>query len=266
MTIPSNLPQRGSIQGWWGFEDDFTDGSGNGNTLSEVSGTIAFNASGKIDKAADFEYSETEYLNIADASQTGLDIESDLTVAGWFKWEDIGTIRAHLIGKWHTTNDKRSWALWKHETNHRAWVRLSANGTAETSVYSANDVFANGTWVHVGFTYKESTDVVQVYVNGATSGDAGSHDGGLFDASTQGFTIGGNGEADRYMDGLIDEVIVWNTTLTATEMLQVKNITAYRYVEGGFSGVNSSFWNFIEAWEKHDKLWKPRGILVPEGI
>ncbi len=37
-------------------------------------------------------------------------------------------------------------------------------------------------------------------------------------------------------------------------------------VAGGFSGPSSALWNFMEAWEKHDKLWKPKGIIIPEGI
>jgi len=33
-----------------------------------------------------------------------------------------------------------------------------------------------------------------------------------------------------------------------------------KVAKGGWSGVNSSLWNFING------IWKPRGILIPEGI
>ena len=39
------------------------------------------------------------------------------------------------------------------------------------------------------------------------------------------FIIGAREGPVNCIDGLIDEVIVWNTCLTAAEMLQVKNIS-----------------------------------------
>ena len=41
-------------------------------------------------------------------------------------------------------------------------------------------------------------------------------------------------DTTNYFDGLIDEVIVWNKCLTAAEVLEVKNITAYSFANASF--------------------------------
>ena len=107
---------------------------------------------------------------------------------------------------------------------------LSPNGTSLIQSYS-NDALSVGNWYHVAATLNQATDKIQVYIAGLANGATVNYTTDIYD-NLKKFIIGANddsGGITDFFDGLIDEVIVWNTCLTAAEVLQVKNITAYSY-------------------------------------
>lgn len=84
--------------------------------------------------------------------------------------------------------------------------------------------------------------------------------------ASQELRIGFSVEASLYYEGWLDEIRI---SIGIARWIANFNPPANPYgfkASGGFSGPSSALWNFMEAWEKHDKIWKPKGILVPEGI
>jgi hypothetical protein len=230
--IYNNLPKLANIQGFWRFEagGNATDESDNGYTLTETSGTID-NVAGKIGNAADFEAGDTEYFTIAHASCANLRITGEITICAWVKLEsstsDIG-----VLGKYNYTGNLKGYAVYITSDNIVRFV-LSTNGTDVIGAPST-DAIADTTWVHVGATLNQVTDKMQVYINGLANGVAVDYTSNIADMNTP-FNIGVYlGSTTAYFDGLIDEVIVWNTCLTPAEIAQVASITSPGlYTSGG---------------------------------
>ena len=228
MGLPDNLPQKANIQGFWKLDEESgirADNSGNDNTLQD-NNTVLY-GTGEIGNAADFEKDIPEWLSITDALQTGLDITGDITILCWINPETIGGagVYHHICAKWTTTggNEGYSFAI-----DPDAHIRLTTNNGVANRGLSSTGTVSTGSLQHVGVTLDVSETLMTMYIAGSESGtDASAH--AAIQDNTSWFGIGGYGDAQLYFDGLIDELIIWNTCLTAEEVLQVKNITAYRY-------------------------------------
>lgn len=59
------------------------------NTLTNVNSVVY--ATAKLNKGADLERSSSQYLSIADGSQSGLDITGNISVSAWIKIESLPT-------------------------------------------------------------------------------------------------------------------------------------------------------------------------------
>lgn len=227
MAIPNNLPQRGYIQGLWQFEDNFNDSSANGNNLTETSGTIPFVA-GKIGKAADFEAGDTEYLEITDAAQTGLDITGDFTISAWIKPESISAFMS-VASKYNTATGKRCYRM-SISSSGKLECYVSNDGTTYAQL-STNNTLSPGNWYHVVVVVNLSLGKIRGYINNSLDDAYADYSSAINDTDTS-FCIGAlysSGSPALYFDGLIDEVIVWNKALTADEIAQVYVVTAYNY-------------------------------------
>ena len=263
----SALPKRSYIQGFWRMEETSGtryDLSDNHNNLTD-NNTVGYGA-GKIGNAADFERNNSEYLSISDASQTGLDITGEISAFAWIKLETkasvLGSPPPAILGKYNTVTNGRSYAIYIGHTDDKIGVNLSPNGSDFTTMYSSS-ILTTATWYHVGFTLNQTTDKIQIYLNGSADGSSVAYTGNIYNSATA-FTIGTyyyNSSPSRFIDGLIDEAIIWNTCLTADEIADVYAITS-EDMYGKKLGI-LAWWFCKDSWEKHDKIWKPK-ILKPE--
>ena len=237
MAIPLNLPQRNYITGLWRFENNFNDCVGI-NHLTETSGTIDF-VTGKIGKAGDFELADTEYLEIADATQVGLDPAGSFSICAWINPESANINRV-VVGKDNV--GARQYTLIIDAAN-KIFAQVFNAAQAYTEA-TATTTLGTATWYHIAVTYQyigAGTSKINLYLNGASDcAEVTNAVGPCVNTATD-FRIGMRqySGAENWFDGLIDEVIFWNTNLTAAEVLQVKNITAYRY--GGGLGIGNPY-------------------------
>jgi len=178
--------------------------------------TVARNASGKIGGAADFIAANTEVLNRT--SESGIQF-GDIDYSGvvWFRITDV-TANRGLLGKSNSTAAQREMALYFNTTSDRLALRhyTDAAGANTLVQTAANSVLVN-TWHMAKFRHDASADTIEIgiddndMVSGATGGggNTGASDlflGAIYDES-----------AVRYMQGMIDEVLITKDFLTNTE-------------------------------------------------
>ena len=270
--IPTNLPQRANIQGLWHLDENAVGGipafdySGNGNHLSDVNTTTA-NSSGKIGYCRDFEESNSEYLYITDGNQTGLNITGEITLACWIKFETLPSTAGGamtFIGKYNTTGDNRSYYILQDDDDNKVKFRLSSDGTLGNSTLASSNtaLSSTGTWYHVAATLNQTTDKMQTYINGSADGSEVSYTSNIAD-KTASFRLGAY-DNGVYMDGLIDEVIVWNTALTDSEVSTVYDITEYKYGGVVNAGIGSPWIFMRETLDKGKKYFKKKGLYLPD--
>ena len=159
----------------------------------------------------ELESSSSQYASITDAAQTGLDITGDLSLECWVKLESISVTPIGLISKMGSPGNY-SFRVDMNKSN--IYTLISDNGSSFGTVnmpYAAS----TGVWFHIAYTYKASTGAVNLYINGSSEGSGTNSKTSIFNGNGD-FVVGAS--SNRYFDGLIDEVRVWNTERTATEI------------------------------------------------
>lgn len=180
-------------------------------------------ATGKINNARDFESGSSEYFT-GSTSAFSFDDE-DFSVSFWINFETIAN--TFLVGQWDGINNK--------------WLIYFPGDTVK---FLTDDVFFNtgwtpaatGTWYHVVLVHDFTNTECLWYVNGSEVGSSAQR--GVNPGTTTPFAVGGNAAGSvGYLDGLIDELGIWNRVLTPTEVSDLYNSGAgLSYEEFGGGG------------------------------
>ena len=207
-----------NIQGKWKLAGGvWTDTSGNGNDLSASasSPTQATGHGGGADLAASFASASSQYLNITDAAQTGLDITGSITVAGWFKPTRNGVFE--VLWSKSPSPGQYSYGAYKNSLNQIVF-QLSGDGTTLTSATSSTTVLKDMMY-HVVCVY-DGTDM-RIYLNGTLAITPLSYAGGIFNGNGD-LVVGANSLANNYFwNGVIDDVAIWSRALSPGEITQL---------------------------------------------
>jgi len=212
-------------------------------------------STGKIGNSADFESGDSDYLSIADASQTGLDVElGNFTISLWFKAESLpGSGGVRLAAKRGT--DKG----WYYDIDYvsAGTYRFNLAKAGVADMQSSNVSLSTGTWYHVVAAYDNTTKDITYYLDGSTVSTALSASSFLDNVNAP-FQIGaGNSNAgtpERYFDGLIDEFGIWNTALTSGNVTTLYNSgNGIPYLDATtVSGNTALATNLVSYWEMEE--------------
>ena len=182
---------------------------------------------------------------VAVTGATGIPIgNSNYTIEAWIKPSVIAN------------NGIVGWGTYGNANQVNA-LRLDPTGKIVNywwgSDLSVAYTFTPNTWYHVAATYN-CTDRI-IYVNGVV---AGQDIPGVAHATSNAnnFTIGSTNSAE-YFNGGIDEVRIWNTALTATDIARRKNcelagnetglVAYYKFNQGTASGTNTGVTSLTDA-------------------
>jgi hypothetical protein len=224
-TSSKNNDVNSDLVGMWAFEPSMItsgqlkDWSGNGNTLTATGATYWQNSScikgngqtslgcydfdGTDDKLV---LSDTSYLNSASA----------LSVFAWTKidsqndWEDV-------VSKWGD-----AWVITVDSTSHN-WSAFIYTASANVQIITNKPYNTTG-WHHVGFTYDGDTAIF--YYDGVNVKNDTSV-GGAIDSSAVPIIVGLDNNNNGDWDGQIDDVRIYNRSLSASEVLGLYNEPAH---------------------------------------
>ncbi|MDP2673048.1 MAG: LamG-like jellyroll fold domain-containing protein [Nanoarchaeota archaeon] len=199
------------------------DFSGNGNNGTAVGGAFA-NSSGKYGGAYTFDGSN-DFINVSDIN--ALDGITQMTVSAWI-YNDALAIDKAIIAKW----DFSTQGSWGFQTGAAASDELRVYiapliddaGSAQGETTDAN--LAANRWYNTVFVYDgglAAADRLKIYVDGTlkTTTISGTIPTSLTSATST-VKIGKfGGTLERYWDGNIDEVMIWNRSLSANEVKQI---------------------------------------------
>jgi|GEM_PF-2539264 len=153
-----------------------------------------------------------DYINISDAAS--LDMSDNLSIEAWIKPYTNNTgYAANPIIKSSSTADA-NFVLYIFDSNVsiQFWANRSGTWGAISGIYNGATL---NNWYHVALSYNSATGG-QLYINGVAVGSrTGS---GLLTTNNQPITLGGRGSS--YFNGTIDEVKIFNRTLSAEQIYQ----------------------------------------------
>jgi len=217
-----------NLVAYWELEEASGDRVDSHSTYDLTQSGTPSNATGVQGNGVDLELSSSQHLYVADPFH----ISNNLSISSWIKPESF------------TNNDNRWICRWYNQTEYI--LRLNAGkvdvlhscsgGTVQVTGASS---LSTGTWYHIVTTYN-STDGLKVYVNNGSPLTAAAN--GTINNSVEPFTIGvarssgGAVAAGTLFDGIVDEVGVWDKTLTTDEVAELYNSGAgmsYADITGG---------------------------------
>ena len=226
-----------SLVSWWRMDDvnasgdptDYT-GKNNGSKQGNASQTTA----GKLGKGFSFD-GNGDYVDLTD-----VDVNNYLTISCWFKPMKTG-IAQYIVAKSDTTEENYSYGLYQSSDN-KFGVFVSQDGGTTNMAYVLTDTAysTTNTWYNVVGVFNGSN--VFVYVNGvlnsgAQTGSANivynNHIDTLIGAIRTSATT-----ADSFVNGTIDDVMIFNRSLSADEIKGLYANTTSKYLSNNFTSLS----------------------------
>jgi hypothetical protein len=221
----TDLTADGNCIGAWDMSGDTTDNetdqcSGGSETLLADGNSMATSASvpsGFSGESRDFEFTDTDYMEVADGSVTDISgAEQAYSICGTFDLEDTAT-DGYLIAKWDSTTDDRQFLLKYESSSTSMECRISNDGSNQTTVTGSDDVssgFHSACCVH-----DPVNNLLILYVDGGLDNSGAWTNGVGVSNTTAPFRVGASGDDARPWDGLIYEIYVSDRVLTGAETL-----------------------------------------------
>jgi hypothetical protein len=218
------LKDSANLKAYYRLEGDLTDSSSSGYDLTNGGSTDQ--ASGKYGRGRSFVSASSQYASVSAAN---LRIAGSQSFAAWVYPTANSTIQGRIAAVSDST--PTNYACITTGVGAANVFSIQVSGLTPSQVTSTT-VFSLNTWYHVVGVYDSSGATLRIYVNGtceASSSVTGSHTAG-----TGGFAIGRLGDytaTTTYFDGILDDVAVFNTALSAD---QIKELYEGRYIGEGW--------------------------------
>ena len=205
-----NLPSTTNLVGYWPLDEtsgtNAPDESGNGNDGTLVNMEDADWVDGVVGKCLDFD-GTNEYVEIADSAN--LNPTTEITLEAWIYPKATGL--KYIIGK--------GWASPGYNLNidpqdKAEFCVKAADAGSQINIAGTTTLLVD-TWYHIVGTLG-SDETARVYVNSVQENSSAWTKG--INTSTDTLRIGHLGGQSEYFTGLIDEVRIYSTALTASEI------------------------------------------------
>jgi Concanavalin A-like lectin/glucanases superfamily len=220
----------GGLVGWWTFDgknmlQNVTDSSGNANngTLSGATTTRI----GKIGQALSFGSGGTQHVTVNSASSIDNLFANGGTVAFWIYERSYGGGIAVALDKRGSTAG-HGWVIDPcgpscDGTNNPAIEFLVIDSTTFGDFITTAGSLHLNQWHHVAVTYNSSvvSNLPSIYIDGqlATNGSTFAAGTGSYVADAgDPLIIGDNDSSTQPLDGMLDDVRLYNRILSATEI------------------------------------------------
>lgn len=168
---------------------------------------------GKIGKALDFN-GVSDYVEVADSDS--LDITDSITIVAWIYKRSDAVHGGTIVAKWKQAGDTWSYVLYGLGDSgggfRLMWTDKPINQTNLEGPYQ----LPNNEWVHYAATYDGST--MRVFSNAKEICNISANK--KINVSVNPVWIGNDGY-QQHFNGIIDEVAIFNTALTESD---IKNI------------------------------------------
>ncbi len=225
----TNYTQLASCVGAWYMNGTTTetDRSASGYTLAVSAGdTISSSASvptGYAGASRIFTYADSEHLFIADGSCPALDINganANITIVAWVNATTANDY-TWAVTKWADSNKQYRIGVNGTTSGHyQVFGQLSASsadGGNSDNIDGDTETLDTGVWYHIALVYNDID--MRLYVNGVLDATVAKTDG-IYNGTGH-FAIGSETSGGDGFNGLIDEVAIFNTALSATQILEI---------------------------------------------
>ena len=216
----SQIPTDGLV-GYWSFTGNANDESGNGNNGTVYGATLTEDRFGMLNSAYSFDGVD-DYINIPHSSS--ISVSSYVSISAWVKMDAADSGIVIVKGNYGQLWDyglSTDWSYTSYPESGGPFVINEYRGL--------NDKFNE--WHHFAVTVDEvNGNVLKMYFDGAEMtgllsriNDQSNTSGNYIRPTSGTLKIGGVPEAPRTFLGLVDDVRIYNRTLSASEIEIIYN-------------------------------------------
>ena len=213
-TIPSYIPTNGLV-GWWPFNGNANDESGNGNNGTVNGATLTADRFGKLDSAFQLNRSSAQSIDIANSPE--LDNITQLTLSIWYNIQSYND-PSSCCGYNHFIN--------KSDQSNQNHFLSAGNNTGLYLYFNNSNLFQTNTltplnqWNNVVLVYAYNggpNSMCSFYLNGVLTDSFPTTS--LLDPSTFNLKFGTFSSASHNtVDGKIDDIAIWDRPLSINEI------------------------------------------------
>jgi hypothetical protein len=254
--VPSYVPTNGLV-GWWPFNGNANDESGNGNNGTVNGATLTADRFGNAGKAYSFD--GTDWIEIVNSNSLNSP-STVITTSSWFK-----------IDNWYNVNNSGWFPILSKSNssnygNYRLGVGKNSQGVI-TSYSNLNSdaiggdtlILQNNTWNHIAITINDASNVASIYINGILIVQRPTIYSGWTTTNTMPLIFGMDKPGSiEYAIGKLDDIGIWNRALTQQEITDLYNggvcynyvtVTDTLVINTGITGYNPiTYMNTLKIW------------------
>jgi hypothetical protein len=262
--VPSYVPTIGLV-GYWPFNGNANDESGNGNNGTVNGTSLTTDRFGNTNKAYSFN-GTSNFISVS--NNNSLQTPNAISVNSWVQFSGPGLGSSRLISKGWSPNGIEVHT--ETSTNHKIRYGGGFNGIGYGPI--SQTTLADNQWYMV--TTIDNSNVKYIYING-TLEDSLVHNYGSVPVSTIDLYFGKNSQnATDYLDGKLDDIGIWNRSLTQQEVTDLYNgnicfqtitVTDTLLINMGITGFNPiTYQNTIKVWPNptHDHITIDNGNIA----
>ena len=212
--VPNYIPTNGLV-GWYPFNGNANDESGNGRNGTINGPTISSDRIGKSNSVYDFD-GTNDFISVSNTPFNN----SPFTISAWIYVRDVNNSFNPIVGLGDFSSDYL----------HKLYFSPNGNGTGKpqigtqglNDITSTSNAISINNWKHIVLVFNSySNSGIQFYVNGvllSSNTTGGSNNPTPLNAT--GFNIGKHtmGNGTNYFNGKIDELGLWNRALSSSEI------------------------------------------------
>lgn len=205
---------------------DFSGNGINGTPNNKANAT----SSGKISGSYTFD-GTTDYINFTNSSLYHLD--RNITIIAWIKTSDAN---GGIVGKWDSSFGDPGQSYLLFIEGGRIASAFNDADTSANNILSSRHQVNDNTWKFVATTIDTgvSSNNQKIYINGIVDNERTMNTGDIR-AGTGSFLIGCHdiGSTPICLSGSVDEVSVWNKSLSKEEILRIYKTQVGNYYPEG---------------------------------
>ena len=220
--VPSYVPTNGLV-GWWGFNGNANDESGNGNNGTVNGATLIADRFGNPNSAYDFDGVD-DYISGAANSSLDVSTTQTLSMSCWIKvlnfppynGTQTGLSRIFSLSNAEGTLVDQQYALAINSDAQIYWLAHGPSGFENNGGNISLSILSVSTWEHIIMTYDGNS--INFYLNGLLVFSKQESDSFLA-ANNSFFNITSltNLPASNF-NGTIDDIGIWNRALNECEI------------------------------------------------
>ena len=206
----SNVVPNNGLVGWWPFNGNATDESGNGNNGTVNGALLTTDRFGNINSAFNFD-GVNDWININNSNS--LNPNSQITISAW-----VNTLAYNSMGASMVVNKG-----WDQSPGHYDLLVFSSNNKSRfvigSNIYvESSSIINTNQWSLITASLDGLT--MKVYVNGKLENTVLQSNNNSFGTNTNPLYIGKHdyNNAPYYFNGIIDDVGIWNRALSNNEI------------------------------------------------